>query len=389
MPTIESLFLNRRDCYAKQMDDGAWVSVKEPLTSDVLMRHLEGVLTVGVYQLNNDSEVMWDCFDFDADDAEAEARKLLTHIKMTQYSNAVLLEHTGGRGLHLWLFFQNRVPAWQAKKIAKKLVDDAGVKCEIFPKQSKIAEGSYGNLVRLPLGIHKKTGLRSKLIEPQDIDAIVPVFVEAEEQPEEERAETQVHEAYPCWASMFRGVKEGGRDIITFTLARRLRANQGFDEKMCRAVLLEWNKKNDPPMKEREVIKCVKSAYEKEYPNIGCAQIKNNDTLSQFCNEEACPRAKENSPGSRTISLEELKAIGPDLFKDVRVWLQSMFHFETDGCDARNALRIPDEVLQDAANGLLPVRDGQGRKRENLSSQCPGYAWPRGAPREHISSCHV
>lgn len=332
MPTIESLFINRRDVYAIQTDNGAWALVGQPLTSDVLYRHMEGSLTAGVYQLDENSEVKWVCLDFDGVNSEQDAGKLFAHIKTTEYAKAALLEHTGGRGFHIWLFFQNRVPAWQAKKVAEKLVEDAGVRCEIFPKQTRLDPGSYGNLVRLPLGIHKKTGLRSKFIEPDDIDKLVPIFIEHEEEAADVRPELQVHEAYPCWQAMLKGVKEGARDIVCFTLARRLRTTQGFDEQLARTTLLEWNKKNEPPMKQKEVVTKVKSAYEKEYPNIGCAQIKSSDVLGQFCDERHCPKFEQSNKVldevEKLIGLEFLKS--PDILQRIKMLFDTPIAGEDD-----------------------------------------------------------
>jgi len=351
MPSMESLFVNRHDVYAIQTDDGYWALVNEPLTSEVLVRHTEGKLTAGVYQLDTNSEVKWCCLDFDNADAEKDATKAWECAKKTQYAEAVLLETTGGRGYHLWLFFQNRVTARQAKSIAERLIESAGVRCEVFPKQEKLEEGGYGNLVRLPLGIHKKTGLRSKLIEPDDLEKIVPIFIEPEEEPAETGGEMQVHEAYPCWQAMFAGVKEGGRDVVAFTLARRLRTTQGFDEQLCRAALLEWNKKNDPPMKGKEIVAKVKSAYEKEYPNIGCAQIKDSDILGKFCDEERCSRGEKNPPEIKSLSFDDLKELGPRLFEDVKAWLQSMFHFD----EPMDATLVTLFVFQTRCYKLLPT----------------------------------
>ena len=35
----------------------------------------------------------------------------------------------------------------------------------MFPKQIKVVEGGFGNLVKLPLGVHRKTGQRSYFLD--------------------------------------------------------------------------------------------------------------------------------------------------------------------------------------------------------------------------------
>ena len=286
--TIASLFVSRSDAYAVQTDSGSWASLKRPVTSEVLIRHIDGQLTAGIYQLDIKSEVKWVCFDFDDGDAEVDARKLFAHIKTTEYAKAALLEHTGGRGYHVWIFFEDRVSAWHAKKIAENIVERAEVRCEIFPKEGKLAAGGYGHLVRLPQGIHKRTGLRSKLIEPDDLSKLAPVFIEPEEELSRETLKKPASDPCPCWEAMSAGVPKNCRNEVAYALARRLRTTFGFDEELCMKSLIEWNKRNAPPLHESEVAECVHSVYEKEYPNISCAQVKNHSLLSKFCDEGRC-----------------------------------------------------------------------------------------------------
>jgi len=329
MPTIESLFVNRRDCYAVQTDSGAWTLITEPLTSDVLVRHIEGKVTVGIYQLDTASEVRWVCWDFDTTNAEEVARKLMEYIMKTEYANAILLEHTGGRGYHLWLFFENRVTARQAKHIAEKLAEAAGVRCEIFPKQTKIVEGGYGNLVRLPLGIHRKTGLRSTLIEPDDIGKIVPVYVEPKTEPDEVESQSDGwNGSHPCWRRMFEGVDEGSRDEVAFALARRLRANQGLSQQQCETLLLEWNKLNSPPLGDSEVRAKVRSVYKGSYPNLGCNQVHDSAILRQFCDEAHCSLLPKQPEKPVEATEEECKILGRELFPILKTTITNHFYFE-------------------------------------------------------------
>lgn len=293
---MESLFVNRRDIYAVQNGDGSWRLVKRPLTSEVLSRHFEGILTAGVYQLDENDEVKWLCLDFDSKNAECDARKVFVVIKNTKFARAALLEHTGGRGYHVWVFFQNKVKAWQAKKIAEEFVEGTSAKCEIYPKQAKIVKGGYGNLVRLPLGIHRKTGQRSKLMDPEHLDEVVPIFVEPgpvdgyQEHVNDDEAHRYEHNPYPCWRKMFEGVSEGARREVAFALARHLRYAGCLKEQQCATVLLDWNNKNNPPLMEQEVRSAVRRTYDKGYPNIGCVQIKSHDVLKQFCDDRLCSR---------------------------------------------------------------------------------------------------
>jgi len=56
------------------------------------------------------------------------------------------------------------------------------------------------------------------------------------------------------------GVEEGRRNISTFTLALRLK-RAGIDFENAVELILNWNKKNKPPLPEKEVLTTIKSAY--------------------------------------------------------------------------------------------------------------------------------
>jgi len=59
---------------------------------------------------------------------------------------------SSGSGAHLWLHFNEPLPAHQVRSFWKKLAEHAGVKIsEIYPRQDKLTGRGLGNLVRLPL----------------------------------------------------------------------------------------------------------------------------------------------------------------------------------------------------------------------------------------------
>ena len=73
------------------------------------------------------------------------------------------------RGGHLWIFGENPLLASQCRvyiyNLALRLgvpVKGGGLKdgIEVFPRQDQIAEGAYGNAIRAPLGVHRKSNRR-------------------------------------------------------------------------------------------------------------------------------------------------------------------------------------------------------------------------------------
>lgn len=153
---IQDLFIIRNDCYPKQIEgENKYIVVKEDLTSEIIQKHLSGVITIGCFQINpQNNKVKWICFDFDGDlEQEFEKAKHLV-IKLKEEDLNPLLEFSGRRGYHIWLFIEP-TDAVIARKFALEVSENINPH-EIFPKQDKLEnDRKYGCQVKLPVGIHK------------------------------------------------------------------------------------------------------------------------------------------------------------------------------------------------------------------------------------------
>lgn len=161
---LASTFFQRRDLYAKQLDDGSYICIRKPLEISHLVAHLNGEITLGTYVLDPSSQARF--IMFDADDGSQFEQ--LVHLSRNLTKKAVLsyLEESR-RGGHLWLFFSKPIPGKDARRFAKKLIENRPLQgIEIFPKQDKLITGP-GSLVRLPFGVHRKTGQRYGFITPE------------------------------------------------------------------------------------------------------------------------------------------------------------------------------------------------------------------------------
>jgi len=155
-------FIHRQDCYPKQLENGAYVSIKEPLTTELIYAHLYGELTLGTYTLDNKSIARWITFDADELD-QWQALKSVAQ-KLEDVGVFPYLE-VSRRGGHSW-FFTPPLPGKVARQFGKALSAKYGLgKMEIYPKQDVLTTGT-GSLVRLPFGIHRKTGKRYSFISP-------------------------------------------------------------------------------------------------------------------------------------------------------------------------------------------------------------------------------
>ena len=191
--TLQRVFGGRADVYAKQWYDagkdrsGYW-PVREPLTAEVLMEHVEGRVTVGQYVLHVDATVSFAALDLDPT-AEAigqmrvatEGSGPLNYPPLCEYARRLIAtatalglhpigEDSGGVGIHVWILFAPRVPAAKARALLREILWRAGaqpptVNVEVFPKQEKLSGKGLGNLIKLPLGVHQVTQRRSVLLD--------------------------------------------------------------------------------------------------------------------------------------------------------------------------------------------------------------------------------
>jgi len=299
---IRELFFSRTDVFAVQMPDGVYKPVRQELTDEDIEAHLRGEIVLGSYQLAPDNTVRWICWDFDAEDGNSEsvlpeAKRLVEYIKSKEaYRNSYMQEFTGGRGFHVWLFVKP-IPAFVAMALAHQMVKNAGVECEIFPKQAELPPGGLGNLVKVPFGRHMKSGKWSVVLEPEDPMAVEPTSIPAEvlsslsqykvtpEGPDEAAGIVKLAGCI-AMARLCEGVTEGMRDEAAFFLARVCYAT-GFKKNMALALLREWNKYNHPSLMENTLEEKVKSAYRRGY-SVGTLSIRKNEVLSRLC--EGCRR---------------------------------------------------------------------------------------------------
>lgn len=185
-----TLFAGREGVYARQWTSPTgkhgYTPVEEPFTPVVARQHLLGAFTAGVYPLRMDNTVSFLAFDLDiarfalsreSRDARGVERVLKqAQVGACQIVDAAasldlecLIEDSGWKGRHVWLFFETPVPAAAARRLAEMLLEAAGalpaeVSVEVFPKQSRVAEGGLGNLIKVPLGIHRVTSRRSLFV---------------------------------------------------------------------------------------------------------------------------------------------------------------------------------------------------------------------------------
>ncbi|HPC79503.1 MAG TPA: CRISPR-associated primase-polymerase type A1 [Fervidobacterium sp.] len=171
------LFSGREDVFAVQFE-GGYRPVRRPMTSDDVSDHLAGKSTLGVYVLKGDSSVKFGAYDIDFSNQEVgidnvtklELCKSVTKDlkeKLQYYNIKHVVEYSGNRGYHIWIFLNKTIPAYKLKILLEKIAEQVelpdGVNVEVFPKQAEHG-GGLGNLIKVPLGVHRKTNNRCSFV---------------------------------------------------------------------------------------------------------------------------------------------------------------------------------------------------------------------------------
>lgn len=288
-------FVGRTDVYSVQKVNGDHRAVYKPLTPEVLEQHLAGE-TIGAYPADGDATCRVGCLDFDLgprgttilrEDVEPKAREIHARIAKALESlgldpQAFVMESSGQRGLHGWMFFDPATPQAAAFHFMRLLGSLTGAG-ESFPKQAGKTRKGLGNPVKLPLGVHRQSGQRSCLLGPDgtpdtrplgvilaDVPALSPeTIMRADYLPlprvGTERDEKPAGEDWLVgWVlEALRGVKQGdgrGRQRTANRLAGYFLAKGLSPAHIWEIVLLWKAARTDPPLSDDEALRAYANA---------------------------------------------------------------------------------------------------------------------------------
>ena len=186
------LFVGREDIYAidsvtdynkRHVED-----VTQPLIPDIVKKHIEGKETIDTYIQRSNATVKYLVIDLDISKAvllrnpdeivmkeymdkclriAVEILKEIGHLGMRGY-----LEQSGCRGYHIWIFFAEWIPVRYTNLLEDLIEERKGdlwrggeIQAEYFPNKIKLRNGKKGQTIKLPWGIHPKTGKRSYFLD--------------------------------------------------------------------------------------------------------------------------------------------------------------------------------------------------------------------------------
>jgi hypothetical protein len=181
-----SLFKGKEGFFARQWIDErgrrGFYPEAGSLTLEEIKSHLEGERTLGLYLMTEQDQVHLSVIDIDINQKAlleyAKDEKGLAELHRLTQRDArriaslcdqlgipVSIEDSGYKGRHLWFFFATPIPAKLARRFLKFICErtgkpSGGVHWEVFPNCDGVKGKGYGPLIKLPLGIHKRTNRR-------------------------------------------------------------------------------------------------------------------------------------------------------------------------------------------------------------------------------------
>ncbi|MCV6617907.1 TOTE conflict system archaeo-eukaryotic primase domain-containing protein [Streptococcus suis] len=172
-----SLFKGRIDVYAKSYIDEngkinyfpsynyGWKKLPvgkrtcQPLTKQVLLAHLRGEISIGIFPMSLSDTCSFLAIDFDKNNWREEVSILRDTAEQHGFEGHIEISRSGN-GAHLWFFFEEEIACQQARNVGKRLLELVMQESKdirfssfdrMFPNQDILPKGGFGNLIALPL----------------------------------------------------------------------------------------------------------------------------------------------------------------------------------------------------------------------------------------------
>lgn len=143
------------------------------ITPDIIINHLTGKITIGIYPLLSDDTCRFLVFDFDNHSIKSEQTDFsnedgkwkeevsaLREICKINNIDALVERSRSGNGAHVWIFFEQPIKAEKARKFGNALLEKGAESVNLqnfryydrmIPAQDYLKNGGLGNLIALPL----------------------------------------------------------------------------------------------------------------------------------------------------------------------------------------------------------------------------------------------
>ena len=287
---------------------GQATTLREPPTLAMVEDHLAGGVGIGLVPIRPDGTCRWAALDIDEYDLDLAA--LARTVREMRLPMACCT--TKSRGMHLYMFFHDGVPAALAQRRLREISQVLGhPKCEVFPKQTSIdpSRNDVGNWINLPYydcldnetlrvclmaddqgEIHELSF--SEFLDRADQlhiseDQLQRLRVGKPKHASENKKKKPFADGPPCLQTLTAGggIGAGQRNNGMFNILIYLRRRYGDTWKEYSE---DYNSQFiDPPLEDRELLTLVDSVDGKEY-RYRC----NDEPICSVCDSRKCATRK-------------------------------------------------------------------------------------------------
>ena len=259
---------------AGKLEGRSWL-VKEPITRDKWINHLEGKEpSLGIIPIDDNNQCKWGAIDIDTYDG-FDYKKLIKKIVENKLPLIVCKSKSGGA--HVFLFVSEPVLAKDMQIKLKEIAVWLGYgDCEIFPKQIELNSKGTGNFLNLPYN-HPEFPTRyafddkgnalielSMFIKHYETKVLSNLSMVVIDKPVTAKKNEDFKGAPPCLVTLAsQGFPEGSRNMALFQLGIYLR--ERFPEKLEEKLDYYNSKYFKPPLPSREVLTIFKQVEDKKY----------------------------------------------------------------------------------------------------------------------------
>ena len=185
-----NLFQGREGVTAKAVHDAdgrvGYSMMKRHFDDALFTAHLNGDATYALFLIRSNQRILFACIDIDIrkrailkcedesgdmdsllQDAHQDAVNIVKSAK--KLGVPVALEDSGYKGRHVWIFFESPVEPRIARNVMRWICDGTpdpseSIHREFFPKSDRVKPDKPGDLIKLPLGINRRSMRRSLFI---------------------------------------------------------------------------------------------------------------------------------------------------------------------------------------------------------------------------------
>ena len=273
-----------------------WIR-KKPLQDSLWQDHLEGAWpSLGIFPINDDDECRWGCIDVD----EYPLDHVSIAKKLSEKSLPFIVTKSKSGGAHIFLFFQDYVPAALVHNKLKELAAFMGLgHCEVFPKQEKLmregneSDWEVGSFLNMPYhnGINNTdryafSGEGNTLSLDEFFAEVKTKSITADQLKKLtlKKQDSEFVDAPYCieaYLTENKKVQKGSRDNFLFQYA--VYAKKKYGDNFEEEVHKFHHEYFEDPLRPKEIEKIIKQADKKDW-GYKCK----DQPMCSFCNKSKC-----------------------------------------------------------------------------------------------------